>query len=62
MTERRRRRLAGAGTRVAFSLRFLYTALALASGVLLVFVAGAGWNAVRWVRRLVRRRRPGSPP
>ena len=62
MTEGRRSRLAGAATRVAFSLRFLYTALAVASGVFVVFVAGAGWNAVRWMRRLVGRRRQGSAP
>jgi hypothetical protein len=44
---------------VAFSLRFVYTALAVASGVLVVFLIGAGWNALRWVRRRLRRR-PGS--
>jgi len=42
-------------TRLGFSLRFAYTALAVATGVFVVFVAGAGWNAVRWMRRRLRR-------
>jgi len=43
--------------RLTFSARFVYTALDVAVGVLVVFLAGAGWNAVRRLRRLVRRRR-----
>jgi hypothetical protein len=52
----RRDRLDRAVTRLGFSLQFVYTALAVATGVVVVFVAGAGWNAVRWMRRRVGRR------